>query len=112
MIGRQCSLKARASVFEGGDLADRSVVGEGAVIQAGVKLWPNKEVDAGATVTHSIIWGSQGRRVLFGRYGVTGVVNVDFTPDLVARLGAAFGSTLPQGQHRHHQPRSAPQLRG
>jgi mannose-1-phosphate guanylyltransferase/phosphomannomutase len=97
VIGRQCSLKARASVFEGAVIADRSVVGKGAVIQPGVKLWPNKEVDAGATVTHSIIWGSQGRRVLFGRYGVTGVVNVDFTPELIARLGAAFGSVLPRG---------------
>ncbi len=97
VIGRQCSLKARSSVFEGAILADRSVVGEDAVIQAGVKLWPNKEVEAGATVTHSIIWGSQSRRVLFGRYGVTGVVNVDFTPDFIARLGAAFGTTLPKG---------------
>ena len=35
--------------------------------------------------------------MLFGRYGVTGVVNVDLTPDFVARLGAAFGSVLPKG---------------
>jgi mannose-1-phosphate guanylyltransferase/phosphomannomutase len=97
VIGRQCSLKARANVFEGAVLADRSVAGEGSVIQPGVKLWPNKKVDAGATVSHSIIWGAQGRRVLFGRYGVTGVVNVDFTPDMIARLGAAFGSILPKG---------------
>lgn len=96
VIGRQCSLKARAKVFEGAVLADRSVVGEGAVIQPGVKLWPQKEVEAGATVTHSIIWGSQGRRGLFSRYGVTGVVNVDFTPDFIARLGAAFGTILPK----------------
>ncbi len=97
VIGRQCSLKARSAVFEGAVVGDATVVGEGAVIRAGVKLWPNKEVDADATVTHSIIWGSQGRRVLFGRYGVTGVVNVDLTPDFVARLGAAFGSVLPKG---------------
>ena len=97
IIGRQCSIKARANVFEGAVLANGSVIGEDAVIQSGVKLWPNKEVDAGATVSHSIIWGSQGRRVLFGRYGVTGFVNVDFTPDFIARLGAAFGTTLPKG---------------
>jgi mannose-1-phosphate guanylyltransferase/phosphomannomutase len=70
---------------------------ERAVVQPGVKIWPGKEVEAGATVTRSIIWGSQGRRVLFGRYGVTGVVNVDLTPDFAARLGAAFGSVLPKG---------------
>ena len=84
-------------MLEGSIAADRTVIGEGAVIQADVKLWPGKEVEAGATVNHSIIWGSQGKRGLFGRFGVTGVVNVDLTPDFVVRLGAAFGSVLPKG---------------
>lgn len=97
VIGRQCSLKGRAMVFEGAVVGDGTVVGADAIIQAGVKVWPNKEVENGATVNHSVIWGLQGRRVLFGRYGVTGVVNVDLTPDFVARLGAAFGTVLPRG---------------
>jgi mannose-1-phosphate guanylyltransferase/phosphomannomutase len=97
VVGRQCSFKSRAIAFEGAVVGDNTVVGKDAIIQAGVKVWPNKEVENGAVVNHSIIWGSQGRRVLFGRYGVTGVVNVDLTPDFVARLGAAFGSVLPRG---------------
>ena len=111
VIGRQCSLKARAIVFEGAVVGDRTVVGEGAMIQSGVKIWPGKEVDTGAVVNHSLIWGSQGRRVLFGRYGVTGVVNVDLTPDFVARLATAFGSVLPKGstvtinRDAHRSPR-------
>lgn len=99
VIGRQCSLKARAAIFEGAVVGDGSVIGQDAVIQSGVKIWPNKEVEPATTVNHSIIWGSQGRRVLFGRYGVTGVVNVDLTPDFVARLGAAYGSTMPKGSY-------------
>jgi mannose-1-phosphate guanylyltransferase / phosphomannomutase len=97
VVGRQCSLKAGASLFEGAVIGDRTVIGEGAIVQPGVKIWPGKEVEPGATVNRSIIWGSQGRRVLFGRYGVTGVVNVDLTPDFGARLGAAFGSVLAKG---------------
>ena len=97
VVGRQCSLKARSVVFEGAVIGDKTIIGEGAIIQAGVKIWPDKEVERGATVNHSVIWGSQGRRLLFSRYGVTGVVNVDLTPDFVARLGAAFGSCLPKG---------------
>lgn len=97
VVGRQCSLKRRSVTFEGAVIGDNTVVGESAVIQAGVKIWPNKEVESGATLNHSLIWGSQGRRVLFGRYGVTGMVNVDLTPDFVARLGAAFGSLLSKG---------------
>ena len=78
-------------------IGDRTVIGPGALIHPGVRIWPGKEVESGAIVSRSIIWGSHGRRALFGRYGVTGIVNVDMTPDSVARLGAAFGSVLPKG---------------
>ncbi len=97
VVGRQCSVKARAMIFEGAVIGDGTVIGEDALVQPGVKIWPEKNIDNGALVSHSLIWGAQGRRMLFGRYGVTGVVNVDLTPDFVARLGAAFGSFLPKG---------------
>ncbi len=97
IILRQCSLKAYATVFESAVIGDGTIIGEGAVIHPSVKIWPGKEVEPGAIVNSSIIWGSQGRRVLFGRYGVTGVVNIDLTPEFSAKLGAAFGATLPKG---------------
>lgn len=97
IIGRQCSLKSKSMVFEGAVIGDQTVIGEGAIIQPGVKIWPDKEIETGATVSSSLIWGSQGRRALFGRFGVTGLVNVDLTPEFAARLGAAYGSTLPKG---------------
>jgi mannose-1-phosphate guanylyltransferase/phosphomannomutase len=34
---------------------------------------------------------------LFGRYGVTGLVNVDMSPEYATRLGAAYGAILPKG---------------
>jgi mannose-1-phosphate guanylyltransferase/phosphomannomutase len=97
VIGRQCTIKSRAVTFEGVVLGDNSIVGEGAVLHANVKVWPEKEIEPGATVKTSIIWGARGRRVLFGRFGVTGVVNVDLTPEFAAKMGAAFGATLPKG---------------
>jgi mannose-1-phosphate guanylyltransferase/phosphomannomutase len=97
IIGRQCTIKNRAVMFEGAVLGDNSIVGEGAVLHANVKVWPEKEIEPGATVKTSIIWGARGRRVIFGRFGVTGVVNVDLTPEFAARMGAAFGASLPKG---------------
>lgn len=97
IIGRQVSLKRKSVVFEGAVIGDSSVIGEGAIIHPNVKIWPNKEVEAGASVNNSIIWGAQGRHVLFGRFGVTGLVNIDLTPEFAARLGATFGATLPKG---------------
>lgn len=97
VVSRQCNLKAKSVLFEGAVIGEHSLIGEGAIIHPNVKIWPGKEIEPGATVKSSIIWGSQGRRVLFGRYGVTGVVNVDLTPEFAARLGAAFGATVPKG---------------
>lgn len=94
---RQSNIKRRAVLFEGAVIGDHTVVNAGAVINAGVKIWPSKEIDEGATVTNSIVWGSQGRRVLFGRHGVTGLVNIDITPEFCAKLGSAYGTLLPKG---------------
>jgi len=97
IVGRRCSLKSRAVLFEGVVLGDECMVGEEAVIHPNVKIWPNKQVEAGATVKSSLVWGAQARRNLFGRYGITGLVNIDLTPEFAARLAAAFGATLPRG---------------
>lgn len=97
IVGRQCSLKARVVLEDGAVIGDHSVVGENARVRAGVKVWPDKQIEAGATLSTSLIWGAQGRRALFGRFGVTGLVNVDLTPDFGAALGSAWGSVLPFG---------------
>ena len=97
IVGRQCALKSRAVLEEGSVIGDHSVVNEGARVRTQVKIWPDKQIEAGATVGASLIWGSQGRRALFGRFGVTGLVNVDLTPEFAARLGAAYASTLARG---------------
>ncbi|MGH2501321.1 MAG: sugar phosphate nucleotidyltransferase, partial [Ktedonobacterales bacterium] len=97
LVGASTSVKSRAVMFEGAVIGDHSVINENAIVQPGVKIWPNKEIETGAVITSSIIWGSAGQRALFGRYGVTGLVNVDITPDFAARLGAAYGAALPKG---------------
>jgi mannose-1-phosphate guanylyltransferase/phosphomannomutase len=97
IVMRQCNIKSRAVLFEGVVVGDQTIINAGAVIGANVKIWPSKEVDEGATISTSIIWGSQGRRVLFGRNGITGLVNIDLTPEFCAKLSAAFGATLPRG---------------
>ncbi len=96
IISKQCVIKRNAHIHQGVVIGDGVIIGESAVIHPNVKIWPRKEVEAGAEVRESIIWGEQrGRRTLFGRFGVTGVVNVDLTPEFAAKLGVAFGASLP-----------------
>jgi mannose-1-phosphate guanylyltransferase/phosphomannomutase len=96
VIQQRCSVKDRARVFEGAVIGEGTLISQDATIQANVKIWPDKEIEPGATVTRSLIWGSQGRRVLFGSYGVTGQVNVEITPEFAAKLGAAYAALHPR----------------
>ncbi len=111
IVLRQCDIRKQVILFEGVVVGDGVQIGSGAVVQPNVKIWPSKEVDEGATVSSSLIWGSQARRVLFGRHGIRGLVNIEITPEFCARLGAAYGATLPRGstvtinRDPHYTPR-------
>jgi len=97
LVGENCVLKGGAVLMEGVVVGDSCTIDEGAVVQANVKIWPNKGVEAGATVSSSIVFGRQGQRMLFRRHAVSGLVNIDVTPEFAAKLGAAYGATLPLG---------------
>ena len=112
IICRQCNLKSGVMVSEGVVIGDGTTVSDSVTIHPGVKIWPNKHIDTGAIIKSSLIWGSQARRVLFSRFGVTGLVNVDVTPEFAAKLGAAYGATLPKGSlvYINRDPHRTPRM--
>ena len=97
VIGRNTDLRAHVRVEDGTVIGDECFVGQDAVINPNVKVYPFKTVESGAIVTSSIVWESRGARTLFGRRGVRGLANVDINPDVVVRLAMAYGTALPKG---------------
>ena len=97
VIGRSCDLRQGVRCEEGVVLGDETFVGAHAVIKSGVKVFPFKTVETGATINTSIVWESRGARTLFGRTGIQGLANVDISPELVMRLSMAWASTLEKG---------------
>ncbi|MDI6799155.1 MAG: mannose-1-phosphate guanyltransferase [Actinomycetota bacterium] len=97
IVGKNCDIRGSARLEEGAVLGDDCLVGERAVINNNVKVYPFKVIDGGSTVTRSVIWESKGTRTLFGKKGVAGIINIDITPDMAARLAMAYGSTLDKG---------------
>lgn len=96
-IARGASVGQRASLGQGSVIGDETQIGEGAIIKPGVKIWPNKTIEAGAQVNTSVVWGSRHAKAVFGPEGVSGLGNIEITPELAVRLGEAFGSTLAKG---------------
>ncbi len=97
VVGRNSDLRRGARLEEGVTLGDACFVGEHAVVNPGVKVFPFKTVEAGAVVNSSIVWESKGARSLFGRSGITGLANVDVSPELAVKVAMAYGTTLKKG---------------
>jgi len=96
-ISRGVRVDRRAHIQEGVTLGPLCTVGEEAQISQGVRVWPSKQIESGATLNINLIWGNMAQRNLFGQQGVTGIANIDITPEFAVKLGAAYGSTLKRG---------------
>lgn len=96
-IGRGTRVDRRAHVLEGAVVGSLSTVGEESQISPSVRVWPSKQIESGAILNINLIWGHTAQRNLFGQRGVTGLANIDITPEFAVKLGAAYGSTLKPG---------------
>jgi mannose-1-phosphate guanylyltransferase/phosphomannomutase len=97
ILGAHCQVQPNVRLHEGVAVGDHVVLGEQAVIYPGVRIYPYKEVDSGAHLHESLIWESRASPRLFSGSGITGLVNVDVTPETAVRLGAALGTALKRG---------------
>jgi mannose-1-phosphate guanylyltransferase/phosphomannomutase len=97
ILGSRVTIKRDTVVREDAVIGDRCLVDVGSVIRPRIKLWPDKVIERGSTVTMSLVWGNKWRGSLFRELGVAGLSNIEITPDFATRLGSAFGSTVPEG---------------
>jgi mannose-1-phosphate guanylyltransferase / phosphomannomutase len=97
IIGRSCDLRAHIRIHEGVAIGDEVTIGSESVIMPGVRIYPYKEVETGSQIFESLIWESRGTTRVFRMGGVSGLVNVDLTPDVAVRLASALGTALKRG---------------
>jgi mannose-1-phosphate guanylyltransferase/phosphomannomutase len=97
ILGRNCDVRSHVRLHEGVAIGDQVTLGEQSEIYPGVRIYPYKEVESGAHLHESLIWESRASTRLFGKSGVSGLLNVDVTPEVAVRLGAALGTALRRG---------------
>jgi len=97
IVGKSCDVRPHARLHEGVAVGDSCTIGEQSVVMPGVRIYPFKEVEAGALVDRNLIWESRLASRLFGRDSVSGLVNVDLTPETALRVGIALGTALKRG---------------
>lgn len=97
-IADRNTIERRASVGEATVVGRGCTIGAGAVVRANLKLWPDKWVTTGSIVSMSLIYGQKWPGSLFGSVGITGLANLEITPEFALKLGQAFGSYLKPGR--------------
>jgi mannose-1-phosphate guanylyltransferase/phosphomannomutase len=96
-IASRVILKDHVNVGEGAVIGQRVTVGSGARIRPHLKVWPDKAISSGAIVSMSLVYGIKWPGSLFGGIGVSGLANLEITPEYAAKLGEALGSFLDPG---------------
>lgn len=89
----------KASSLGNGSVVGSSVIiGSGSTIHPHVKIWPNKRIRDNTRLHSSFIWGDQAVQTLYKTNGVSGIPNVEVTPEIAARFATAYGAALAPGK--------------
>lgn len=96
VLGQNVRVGMGATIKAGAVIGDNSNIGAEATINPDVKIWPSKIIEGSSIVTSNMIWGETWRKSLFEGALVKGLTNIELTPEFAAKLGAAYGSTLPK----------------
>jgi len=97
VVGESTEIGEGAHLSEGVIVSGHCRIGRNATVKANVKVWPRKTVDDDAVLSSSLIWGQRWGRQVFSTYGVTGLANIELSPEFAAKLGAAYGASLKRG---------------
>jgi mannose-1-phosphate guanylyltransferase / phosphomannomutase len=97
IIGRSCDIRSHVRIHEDVAVGDEVTIGAETVVMPGVRIYPFKEVESGSQVFENLIFESRGSAQLFGAEGISGLVNVDLTPETALRVAAAYGTALKRG---------------
>lgn len=84
-VKRACRINE--NVFIGSNVT----VGNNVQVRSDVKIWPQKNVDSNSVVTKNLIWEERWKDTLFTDSRITGISNIEITPDFSAKLGMAYG---------------------
>jgi mannose-1-phosphate guanylyltransferase / phosphomannomutase len=99
IVGRSCDIRSHVRIHEGVAIGDEVTIGDQSTVFPNVRIFPYKEIESGAQIRENLIWESRAPSRLFEKDVVSGLVEVDLTPEIAVRLGAALGTMLERGAH-------------
>ncbi len=97
VIGAGCTIDDDVVILENVFIGDSCSIGKRSKLLSNIKIWPDKSIEDGSIVTRSLVWEDRWLRELFTDARVTGLSNIEISPEFGAKLGAAFGALVGAG---------------
>ncbi|CUS84918.1 hypothetical protein [Candidatus Kryptonium thompsonii] len=98
VVGYECTIGEGVEINENVFISDHCTIGNRAKLMSNIKLWPWKVVEDDSVLSKSLVWEDKWLKELFTESRVSGISNIEMTPEFGAKLGAAFGAFLGQGK--------------
>jgi mannose-1-phosphate guanylyltransferase / phosphomannomutase len=97
VVGNNCVINDDVVILENVFIGDSCTVGKRSKLLSNIKIWPEKSIEDGSIVTRSLVWEDRWLRELFTDARITGISNIEISPEFGAKLGAAFGAYVGSG---------------
>lgn len=94
VAGRGSVIGQRSSVYEGAVVGDGCSLGLRSSVSPRVKIWPDKHISSGASVSENIVWGYGQRTGFLGKHGFVGDMGADITPLHLSKIFGAAGEYM------------------
>lgn len=91
VLCRGVTVRNGAHIGENSFIGDDVRIGNNVTIKQGVKIWPKKIIDGGSVVSKNVVWEDRWKDSLFTDSRITGLSNIEITPEFAAKLGTIFG---------------------
>lgn len=86
------------TIHENVYIANNCIIENKAKLHSNIKLWPNKRVLSGSTLSRSLVQEEKWSRELFTDARISGISNIDITPEFGSKLGTALGMAFGRGK--------------
>lgn len=91
VICNSVRIRANTKIAENVFIGDNVSIGTHVTIKPDVKIWPQKTIDGNSTLTKSLIWEERWKDSIFSDSRITGLANIEVTPEFGAKLGMMYG---------------------
>lgn len=96
IICNNVKIMKNSNVFEDSVLGDNVIINQDCNISLGAKIWTNKIIPSHSNITKDVKYGNYNN-IFCDEDGICGLTNVDITPELCCKIGAAIGSLKSNG---------------